>query len=118
MADLHRELSFDPPATRFRGRGDVSAALPSRPVSELRKAIDAYIENSAPDLELEVTFQEESGADCGHEVTYVWVDRIEPMGTADSSAASSNIHRATVGGLTFVCDFRVHVDVTTGDSNK
>lgn len=80
-------------------------------VSDLRKAIDAYLEKIVPDLELEVTFQEESGADCDHEVTYVWVDRIEPMGTADGRL-HLRIFTATVGGLTFVCDFRVHVDAT------
>lgn len=78
-------------------------------VSELRKGIDAVIESLVPDLDLEIEFQEESGADCDHELVGVRVERIVPIGS-HASKLELRVFTATVGGLTFVSNFRVYVE--------
>lgn len=78
-------------------------------VSGLRKGIDAVIEHLVPDLELDVQFDEASGADCDHEVSYVRVDRIVPRGM--HSKLHLRVFNAAVGSLTFACEFQVDVEV-------
>lgn len=78
-------------------------------VSELRRSIDAVIETRLPELELEIDFQEERGLDCDHEVTDVKVERIDPVGYADGSL-ELRVFTATVGELSFVCEFQVRVE--------
>lgn len=81
-------------------------------VSELRKGIDTFIEKLVPnlDIDLDIQFDEESGAECDHEVSDVRVERVVPIGSY-ASKLQLRVFTATVGGLTFVCDFRVHVEV-------
>ncbi len=78
-------------------------------VSELRRSIDAIIEKRLPDLELEIDFEEDRGLDCDHEVTDVKVERITPVGYTDGSL-ELRVFTATVGELSFVCEFQVRVE--------
>lgn len=78
-------------------------------VSELRRSIDAVIEKRLPELELDIEFQEGRGLDCDHELTDVKVERIDPIGYSDGSL-EFRVFAATVGELSFVCEFRVRVE--------
>jgi hypothetical protein len=78
-------------------------------VSELRRSIDSIIEKRLPELELEIDFEEDRGLDCDHEMTDVKVERIDPVGYADGSL-ELRVFSATVGELSFVCEFRVRVE--------
>lgn len=78
-------------------------------VSELRRGIDAVIEQRLPDLELEIKYEEAAGLDCDHELTDVRLERINPVGFADGSL-ELRVFTATVGELSFVCEFQVSVE--------
>lgn len=80
-------------------------------LSDLRRGIDALIEQRLPDLELEVKFQEEAGRECEYEVTDVTMQRVDPVGYTDGTL-DLRVFNATVGELSFVCEIAVRVEAT------
>lgn len=87
------------------------AAELSDEASALRRSIDAALEKEVPDLEFDIDFYEQSGQECDHEVTYVRVDRIRPAGSLGRTGPKVRVFAATIGELSFVCEFDVTVDV-------
>lgn len=78
--------------------------------SDLRRGIDAVIRDRIPDLDPEIEFQEGSGLDCEHVLSYLSVDSVEPLKTATGMPVV-RVFTATMGELNFACELVVGVDV-------
>lgn len=76
--------------------------------SELRRELDTQVARALNDVEVDISYAEDSGHDCEHEVTDVSIEQIKPIEYTDGHM-ELRVYTATMGELSFTCGLDLQV---------